>query len=125
MRGDEEMMGRYDIQDRNAERQMVVDFAKRMDMALVNTFFQKRQEHRLIYKSGGWSTQVVYILCRRCNLKEISDCKVVVCESVTRQHRMVVWCKRVLEVSSGRKADKETWWWNEEVRKYVQRKRLA
>ena len=31
--------------------------------------------------------------------------------------------KRVLGVSSGRKTDKVTWWWNEEVQEYVQRKR--
>ncbi|KAF7655639.1 hypothetical protein LDENG_00052670, partial [Lucifuga dentata] len=148
-------------------------------------FFQKKQEHRVTYKSGGRSTQVDYILYRRCNLKEISDCKVVVGESVARQHRMVVcrmtlvvrkmkrtkaeqrtkWWKlkkeeccvvfreelrqalggqevlpdnwtttanviretgrRVLGVSSGRKVDKETWWWNEEVQECIQRKRLA
>ena len=184
-RGDEEVMGRFGIQERNAEGQMLVDFAKRMEMAVVNTFFQKRQEHRVTYKSGGRSTQVDYILCRRCNLKEISDCKVVVGESVAKQHRMVVcrmtlvvrkmkrtkaeqktkWWKlkkeeccitfrkelrqalggqevlpddwkttanviretgrRVLGVSSGRKVDKETWWWNEEVQECIQRKRLA
>ncbi|KAK2899938.1 hypothetical protein Q8A73_013067 [Channa argus] len=98
-RGDETVMGRFGVQDRNAEGQMVVDFAKRMEMAVVNTFFQKRQEHRVTYKSGGRSTQVDYILCRR---------------------------RRVLGVSSGkRKADKETWWWNEEVQECIQRKRLA
>ncbi|KAF7641088.1 hypothetical protein LDENG_00294820 [Lucifuga dentata] len=76
---------------------MVVDFAKRMEMAVTNTFFQKKQEHRVTYKSGGRSTQVDYILYRRCNLKEISDCKVVVGESVARQHGMVV-CRMTLVV---------------------------
>ena len=32
--------------------------------------------------------------------------------------------KRVLGVSSGRKGDKETWWWNEDVPEYEERKRL-
>ncbi|KAK3508661.1 hypothetical protein QTP70_003111, partial [Hemibagrus guttatus] len=73
--GDEEVMGRFGVKERNLEGQMVVDFAKRMDMAVVNTYFQKREEHRVTYKSGGRSTQVDYILCRRDNLKEISDCK--------------------------------------------------
>ncbi|KAK3545941.1 hypothetical protein QTP70_016955, partial [Hemibagrus guttatus] len=147
--GDEEVMCKFGVKERNLEGQMVVDFAKRMDMAVVNTYFQKREEHRLTYKSGGRRTQVDYILCRRGNLKEISDCKVVVGESVARQHRMVV-CRmtlmvcsaasdwettaeviretgrKVLGVSSGRrKEDKETWWWNEEVQDSIQRKRLA
>ncbi|KAK2891510.1 hypothetical protein Q8A73_017175 [Channa argus] len=98
-RGNETVMGRFGLQDRNTEGQMVVDFAKRMEISVVNTFFQKRQEHRVTYKSGERSTQVDYILCRR---------------------------RRVLGVSSGkRKADKETWWWNEAVQECIQRKRLA
>ena len=76
-------MGRLGMQVRNAEGQMVVDFAKRIIMAVVNTFLQKRQEHRVTYKSGGGSTQVDYILRRQCNLKEINDRKVGVGESVT------------------------------------------
>ncbi|KAK3548308.1 hypothetical protein QTP70_009576 [Hemibagrus guttatus] len=95
--GDEEVMGKFGVKERNLEGQMVVDFAKRMDMAVVNTYFQKREEHRATYKSGGRRTQVDYILCRRDNLKEISDCKVVVGESVARQHRMVV-CRMTLMV---------------------------
>ncbi|XP_053346567.1 craniofacial development protein 2-like [Clarias gariepinus] len=111
-RGDENVMGRFGLQDRNVEGQMVVDFAKRMEMAVVNTFFQKRQEHRVTYKSGGRSTQVDYILCRRCNLKEISDCKVLVGESVARQHRMVL-CKITLVVRKVKrtKAEQRTKWW--------------
>ncbi|KAK3548288.1 hypothetical protein QTP70_009081 [Hemibagrus guttatus] len=95
--GDEEVMGKFGVKERNLEGQMVVDFAKRMDMGVVNTYFQKREEHRVTYKSGGRRTQVDYILCRRGNLKEFSDCKVVVGESVAGQHRMVV-CRMTLMV---------------------------
>ncbi|KAK3563338.1 hypothetical protein QTP86_021817, partial [Hemibagrus guttatus] len=112
--GDDEVMGKFGVKERNLEGQMVVDFAKRMDMAVVNTYFQKREEHRLTYKSGGRRTQVDYILCRRGNLKEISDCKVVVGESVARQHRMVV-CRMTLMVCkkkrSKREIEKKTKWW--------------
>ncbi|KAK3527442.1 hypothetical protein QTP86_022668, partial [Hemibagrus guttatus] len=112
--GDEEVMGKFGVKERNLEGQMVVDFAKRMDMAVVNTYFQKREEHRVTYKSGGRSTQVDYILCRRGNLKEISDCKVVVGESVARQHRMVV-CRMTLMVCKTKRSkieiEKKTKWW--------------
>ncbi|KAK3573842.1 hypothetical protein QTP86_032881 [Hemibagrus guttatus] len=112
--GDEEVMGKFGVKERNLEGQMVVDFAKRMDMAVVNTYFQKMEEHRVTYKSGGRSTQVDYILCRRGNLKEISDCKVVVGESVARQHRMVV-CRMTLMVCKKKRSkveiEKKTKWW--------------
>ncbi|KAK3548972.1 hypothetical protein QTP70_022655 [Hemibagrus guttatus] len=110
--GDEEVIGKFGVKERNLEGQMVVDFAKRMDMAVVNTYFQKREEHRVTYKSGGRRTQVDYILCRRGNLKEISDCKVVVGESVARQHRMVV-CRMTLMVCKMKrsKIEKKTKWW--------------
>ncbi|KAK3530583.1 hypothetical protein QTP86_028838 [Hemibagrus guttatus] len=111
---DEEVMGKFGVRERNLEGQMVVDFAKRMDMAVVNTYLQKREEHRMTYKSGGRRTQVDYILCRRGNLKEISDCKVVVGESVARQHRMVV-CRMTLMVcktkTSKIEIGKKTKWW--------------
>ncbi|KAK3545284.1 hypothetical protein QTP70_003047 [Hemibagrus guttatus] len=110
--GDEEVMGKFGVKERNLEGQMVVDFAKRMDMGVVNTYFQKREEHRVTYKSRGRSTQVDYILCRRGNLKEISDCKVVVGESVARQHRMVV-CRMTFMVCKTKrsKIEKKTKWW--------------
>ncbi|KAK3561578.1 hypothetical protein QTP86_010696, partial [Hemibagrus guttatus] len=38
--GDEEVMGKFGVKERNLEGQMVVDFAKRMDMVVVNTYFQ-------------------------------------------------------------------------------------
>ncbi|KAK3538465.1 hypothetical protein QTP86_003695 [Hemibagrus guttatus] len=107
--GDEEVMGKFGVKERNLEGQMVVDFAKRMDMGVVNTYFQKREEHRVTYKSGGRRTQVV-----------LPDDWETTAEVIRETGR------KVLGVSSGRrKEDKETWWWNEEVQNSIQRKRLA
>ncbi|KAK3548411.1 hypothetical protein QTP70_012651 [Hemibagrus guttatus] len=39
--GDEEVMGKFGVKERNLEGQMVVDFAKRMDKAVVNTYFRR------------------------------------------------------------------------------------
>ncbi|KAI5099616.1 hypothetical protein C0J45_10168 [Silurus meridionalis] len=101
-RGDEEVMGRYGFKERNVEGQLVVDFAKRMKMAVVNTYFKKKEDHRVTYKSGGRCTQVDYVLCRRCNLKEIENCKVLAGDSVAREHRLVV-CRMVLDVKKKRR----------------------
>ncbi|KAK3563385.1 hypothetical protein QTP86_023330 [Hemibagrus guttatus] len=102
-------MGKFGVKERNLEGQMVVDFAKRMEMAVVNTYFQKREEHRVTYKSGGRSTQVV-----------LPDDWETTAEVIRETGR------KVLGVSSGRrKEDKETWGWNEEVQDSIQRKRLA
>ncbi|KAK3535012.1 hypothetical protein QTP70_001970 [Hemibagrus guttatus] len=107
--GDEEVMGKFGVKERNLEGQMVVDFAKRLDMGVVNTYFQKREEHRVTYKSGGRRTQVV-----------LPDDWETTAEVIRETGR------KVLGVSSGRrKEDKETWWWNEEVQDSIQRKRLA
>lgn len=37
--------------------EVVVDFAERTEMVVVNTNFQKRAEQRMTYKTGGRSTQ--------------------------------------------------------------------
>ena len=91
---------------------MVVEFAKRMDLAIINTYFKKKDEHRVTYKSGGKSTQEDYVMCQRRNLKKMSDCKVIVNDCVAKQHRMVV-CKMALMVKK-KKAEKlkpKIRWW--------------
>ncbi|KAK3516263.1 hypothetical protein QTP70_007246 [Hemibagrus guttatus] len=142
--GDEEVMGKFGVKERNLEGQMVVDFAKRMDMGVVNTYFQKREEHRVTYKSGGRRTQK-----KRSEIEKKSKWwklkKEECCEEFRQKLRQALggqvvlsddWettaeviretGRKVLGVSSGRrKEDKETWWWNEEVQDSIQRKRLA
>ena len=97
-------MGRYGARTKNKEESMVVEFGKRMDLAFVNTYFKKKDEHRMTYKSGGKNTQVDYVMCRRRNLKEVCDCKVIVNECVVKQHRMVV-CKMALMVKKSRESE--------------------
>ena len=42
---DEKIMGKYSTGTRNKEGSMVVDFARRMDLAVVNTYFKKKEKH--------------------------------------------------------------------------------
>ncbi|KAK3558847.1 hypothetical protein QTP86_028719, partial [Hemibagrus guttatus] len=115
--GDEEVMGKFGVKERNLEGQMVVDFAKRMDMAVVNTYFQKREEHRVTYKSGEFRQKLRQALGGQVVLPDDWETTAEVIRETGR---------KVLGVSSGRrKEDKETWWWNEEVQDSIQKKRLA
>ncbi|KAF7707242.1 hypothetical protein HF521_018460, partial [Silurus meridionalis] len=94
----------------NENHGLLQDFTCR---PFLNTYFKKKEEYRVTFKSGGRYTQVDYVLCRRCNLKEIGDCKVLAGDSVARQHWMVV-CRKVLEVKKKRrrvKTERRIRWW--------------
>ena len=57
------MMGRFGVKDRYLEGQAAVDFAKRTEMAVVNTYFQKRvtqsdlQDRRQVHTDRLYSMQ--------------------------------------------------------------------
>ena len=86
-----------------------------MEMVVLNTYFGKKEEHKVTYKSGGRCTQVDYILCRRSNLKKVRACKVVAGDDVARQHRMVV-CRITFSYKEKIRwkitAQPRTRWWN-------------
>ena len=63
--GDEEIMGRNGDGTRNKEGSMVVDFWKRMDLAIFNAYFKKKDEHRVTYKSREKGTP-----SRLCNVQK-------------------------------------------------------
>ena len=56
--GDEECMGRHGLGKRNNEEQAVVDFAKRRELAITNTYFVKKPAHI------GSPTAVADAVCR-------------------------------------------------------------
>ena len=101
-RGEEEVIEKYGLAERNESGQMVIDFAQRMKMAVANTYFKRKIEHRVTCKSGGRCTQVDYVLCRKKDLQRVLDCKVIPGESVAKQHRLVD-CKMMLESKKRKK----------------------
>lgn len=72
---------------RNAKRQIIVDFVKWMEMAVVTKYFQ--EEGRIL-------SERVEEGAHMCNLKDIADCKVDVTRECNRHH-MVVCCKGLQE----------------------------
>lgn len=75
---------------RNAEGENILRTCIASDLAVVNTFFQKTPQHLITYKSGSHSTQIDYLLTRRCHIGKVTNCKVIPGESLTAQHRLLV-----------------------------------
>ena len=88
---------------RNREGEKILEMMESLDMALENTFFDKKEEHIIIYKSGGNSSQIDFIMTRRADLKEMRDCKVIPREEVVSQHRLLCAVMRTKEEKHSRR----------------------
>ena len=60
------------------------------DLAIVNTFFEKKVSQFVNYSSGGRWSQIDFLMFRRCHLKEVIHYKVINGEVVAEQHRVLV-----------------------------------
>ncbi|KAK3534662.1 hypothetical protein QTP86_018208 [Hemibagrus guttatus] len=84
--GDEEVMGKFGVKERNLEGQMVVDFAKRMDMAV------KREEHRVTRVE----IQIVNVLWETAHFPKASY-------DFSKAHGILTW---ILQFTERRNVDK-------------------
>ncbi|XP_047492056.1 uncharacterized protein LOC125041264 [Penaeus chinensis] len=111
--GSSECMGRHGVGIRNDNGDRIVDWATAEGMALVNTYFIELEQQKITYKNGNNNTQIDYIACRRQQLKDVFDCKVLPHESVTKQHRPLV-CKIKIKTikSIQQKEIQKTKWWS-------------
>ncbi|XP_068215882.1 uncharacterized protein [Palaemon carinicauda] len=91
--------GGHGIGERNPEGESVGDFTVSFDMTIVNTFFKKKREPLITYRSGGRCSQIDYFLYKRIKLVEVKNCKVI--------------------------PKKESWCWSEEIEKFVKDKKEA
>ena len=82
--------GGYGFGTRNNEGKTILDFAIAYDFNIINTFFKKREEHLITFKSGANKTQIDYFLTRSSDRNICKDCKVIPGESLATQHRLIV-----------------------------------
>ena len=75
---------------RNEEGESMLETIERTDMFVANTGFQKKEEHKITYKSGEVCSQVDYILVRRREKWRVRDAKVIPGDCVVAQHRLLV-----------------------------------
>ena len=110
--GNEETIGKYSVGESNEAGDNFMAFAMGHNKRLVNTYFEKAERHKITYKSGAAESQIDYILCRSSDKGNIKDGKVILCESVTNQHRPLV-CALISNKSTERKPQRvpRTKWW--------------
>lgn len=82
--------GTYNNQGRD-----ILELMISINMKITNTFFQKRKEHLITYKSGGANTQIDSILMDSCLHSKFTDCKVIPGEPLTAQHKLLVACGKI------------------------------
>ena len=98
---------------RNEQGEAILRMAQAHDLAIVNTYFQKKVEHLITFKSGPNSSQIDYILVRRDQLKGVKDCKVIPGECLAAQHRIVVMDYKAVAVVgkiTKRRCGRIKWW---------------
>ncbi|XP_067145414.1 uncharacterized protein [Centruroides vittatus] len=124
------VLGRWSVRER------LVDHAVAFDLALVNTYFEKKGNQLVTYMSGDRSSQIDFFLCCRRHMREVRNSKVLNGESVAAQHRvLLVDCnflmdhfgEEVLGKTLGKRLPegKELWWWNAEIQATVKQKKEA
>ena len=88
--GYERWHGCFGHGEKNQEGDNILEFTQAYDMALGNSFFKKREEHYVTYKSGANRKVIDYIWVRRQDLRDLKDCKVIPGETTASQHRSLV-----------------------------------
>ena len=104
--------GGHGLGVRNEEGINIMDFATAYQMRLMNTYYKKRENHLVTYNSGGRRSQIDFIMLRKEYTKECKNCKVLLKEAITTEHRVLI---AELEVKATRKRRVEgrkliRWW---------------
>ena len=86
----ERVHGGQGFGEKNELGDTILDFALAFDLLTANNNFKKREEHLITYKSGTSGSQINIFLLRKHDRLDCKDCKVILGESLTMQHRLVV-----------------------------------
>ncbi|XP_037876944.1 uncharacterized protein LOC101746905 [Bombyx mori] len=88
--GYERVHGGWGYGSRNDDGDQLLQAATTFNLAVENTWFQKRPEHLITYKSGNHATQIDYFLIKRSKLVCVKNCKVLPGEALVTQHRLLL-----------------------------------
>ncbi|XP_062532854.1 uncharacterized protein LOC134201634 [Bombyx mori] len=88
--GYERVHGGWGYGNRNDDGDQLLQAATTFNLAVANTWFQKRPEHLITYKSGNHATQIDYFLIKRSKLVCVKNCEVLPGEALVTQHRLLL-----------------------------------
>jgi len=69
--------GGFGFGERNNGGVSVLDFGMAYDLLAVNSFFKKKEDHLVTFRSGSVRTQIDYFLTRADSRRFCTDCKVI------------------------------------------------
>ena len=112
MDGYETVHGRYEFGDRNEAGRNILDFAVAYDLILANTYFKKRDEHSITFKSRSNKSQIDFFLTRKVDKIACKDCIVIPRDSLTSQYWIMVadiWIKKKVRAKCQMTTPKIKW----------------
>ena len=110
--GDEESILRCGWGTRNREGRELVEMLRRNGLAVAGTFFQKKESHKIAYRSERHKTEIDLLMVRQQQLRRVKDCKALAGEYVTTQHKPVVFEVRMKKCEQKRTMEPNNiqWW---------------
>ena len=88
--GYEKVHGGFGYGARNAEGEMILEFAEQQKLVICNSYFKKEREKFVTYESGGNRTMLDYVLVRERDRKFVINWNSVGGLECVRQHKLVL-----------------------------------
>ena len=108
----EETLGRYGWGTRNREGQDLVEMLARNQLVVVNSFFQKRESHKINYRTGNNRTEIDLLIVRSCQRNKVRNWNVLAGEHITSQHKPLVYEMWIGRSKQRRRKQRQVirWW---------------
>ncbi|XP_070032764.1 uncharacterized protein [Nicotiana tomentosiformis] len=129
----------FNFGDRNEGGTSLLDLAKAFDLMIANSSFQKKEEHLVTFQSTTTRTQIDDLFLRRCDKGLCTNCKeklLALGAWRSSGDASGIW---MMTMNYTREATREVlgvlkgyvdgkygdWWWNEDVQRKVEAKKMA
>ncbi|KAK9112514.1 hypothetical protein Scep_020033 [Stephania cephalantha] len=112
----ERVHGGFGYGNRNEEGESILEFASAYDLLLA------KESHIITFSSGHNKSQIDFLLTRKIDRKICRDRKVILCEALTTQHKLVVLDVKLTRRHNINKrvSDPRIKWWNLKHSKQVE-----